>query len=761
VALAALAAVALALAQAPIPPPAALPSTPLPGAVPHPPALAARLAAAVAARERTAPPRTRHLRGDGTPRFTNRLALEASPYLLQHAHNPVDWYPWGDEAFTRARAEGKPILLSVGYSTCHWCHVMEEESFEDEEVAAAMNRSYVAVKVDREQRPDVDGIYMAAVQAMGVGGGWPMTVWLTSDGRPFYGGTYFPPRDGERGVKIGFLTLLGRLADAYRERSDAVAAAATDVTQRIQLGLDVRPGDALPGAEALQAAYADLRSRFDAANGGFGRAPKFPRPPELEHLLRYHRRTGAADARAMVERTLEAIAAGGIHDQLGGGFHRYATDAAWRVPHFEKMLYDNALLAVAYLEAYQVTGREDFAALVRETLAYLDGDLSDPGGGFWSATDADSEGEEGRYYLWAPAELAAVLDGDALRLATAYWAVGVAEVDGASVLLAPRPLPVVAAEIGIEAEGAALLLASARERLLAVRAARVPPHTDRKVIAAWNGLAISAFARAAQGLREPAYAERAARAASFIGRALVDDGRLQRSWLAGRTSGAAFLDDYAFLIAGLLDLYEATHDPRWLADALALERTLEGHYADPAGGFFLTADDHEALLVREKPAYDGAEPAGNSVALLNLLRLHELTGDDTFRVRAEAGLRAFAAPLAARPAGLVRMLGAVDFHDDRAKEIVVVTPGAGGDADVLLDRLGASFVPNRVLAVVREGAAQDALAALVPLVAEKTARGGRPTAYVCERRVCALPTADPDELARQLARVAPLGGGSP
>jgi uncharacterized protein len=757
-----LAAVALALLQAPLPRGAPSLASGLPEAAPFPPALAARLAAAALAEGASPAVRTRHRNADGSPRFTNRLVLEASPYLRQHAHNPVDWYPWGDDAFARARREKKPVLLSIGYSTCHWCHVMEEESFEDEEIAGELNRSYVAVKVDREQRPDLDGVYLAAVQAMGVGGGWPMTVWLTPEGRPFYGGTYFPPRDGDRGVRTGFLTLLRRIAEAYREKPEAVAAAAADATERVRLAVEAAPTDvADPGEVALRAAYAALRARFDAKHGGFGRAPKFPRPVELEFLLRYHRRTRDPQALAMVERTLEAMAAGGIRDQLGGGFHRYATDAAWHVPHFEKMLYDNALLVVAFLDAFQVTGRAEFADLARETLGYLTRELSDPAGGFWSAVDADSEGEEGRYYVWTPEELATVLDGDTLRLARAYWAVGEARIESGSVLLAPRPLAAVAGDLDLDAAHAAELLASARARLLAARGARVPPHTDRKVIAAWNGLAISAFARAAEVLREPALATRAAGAATFVLRALRAGGRLERSWFEGKTSGTAVLDDYAFLIAGLLDLYEATSEPRWLAEALTLEAALEAHYADPRGGFFLVADDHEALLVRDKPAYDGAEPSGNSVALLNLLRLHELSGDDRWRARAAAGLRAFAKPLAERPEGLVGMLAAVDFSTDRPKEIVIVTPAAGGDAEPLLARLGASFVPNRVVAVVREGAAERALAPLVPLVADKVALGGRATAYVCEARVCALPTADPAELGRQLARVAPLAPAAP
>jgi hypothetical protein len=693
-------------------------------------------------------PRTRHLAPDGSPRFTNRLALEESPYLLQHAHNPVDWYPWGEEAFARARAEGKPILLSVGYSTCHWCHVMEEESFEDEEIAAEMNADYVAIKVDRERRPDIDGVYMAAVQAMSGNGGWPMTVWLTPDRRPFYGGTYFPPRDGERGVRAGFLTLLRKLAAVYRERPADVAAAAADVTGRLERGLVPPPGGEMPDATLVTRAVAELKRSYDREHGGFGHAQKFPRPVDLELLLRYQRRTGDAEAGAMVAHTLEAMAAGGIHDQVGGGFHRYATDAAWRVPHFEKMLYDNALLAVAYLDGFQATGRADFAATARDTLDWVGREMTGPEGGFYSATDADSADGEGAYYRWTPDDLRAALAPADAALAGTYFGV-----DGPTILHVEQPL----AEVVPDPADAAPRLAAIRRSLLDVRATRTPPDTDRKIVTAWNGLMISAFARGASVLDEPAYAVQATRAATFVLDRLRTGGRLRRSALAGRASGDAYLDDYAFLVAGLLDLFEATFEPRWLDEALALQGVLDEHYGDAAaGGYFLTADDHEALLVREKPSDDGAEPSGNSVAAMNLLRLAELTGDDGFRAKADATLRAFERLLRGSPNASPRMLAAVDFASDRAKEIVIVTPAGDTDAGPLLAELRAAYVPNRVLAVVEEGGAARALAPRVPLVAEKLALDGKPTAYVCEHRVCRLPTTEPRVFAGELTRVEPL-----
>jgi len=729
----------------------------LPGAEVRVAALQARLQAALQAKGSAYRPRTRHLNADGTPAYTNRLILEDSPYLLQHAHNPVDWYPWGEEAFTRARQEHKPILLSVGYSTCHWCHVMEEESFEDDEIAAYINEHYIAIKVDRERRPDIDAVYMGAVQAIAGSGGWPMTVWLTPDRRPFYGGTYFPPRDGDRGVRIGFLTLLARLQDIYRQQPDRVAAAAADTVARLGRDRTVAPADQIPSAAVLRAAFTHLRAGFDAANGGFGGAPKFPRPVQLELLLRYHRRTGDADALEMVQRTLAAMASGGVYDQVGGGFHRYATDVGWLVPHFEKMLYDNALLAVAYLEAYQATGRPELARIAREILTYIQRDMTAPGGAFYSASDADSDGVEGKFFVWTPAEIDAVLSPEAARLAIAYYAVTApGSFDGANILHTPRPLALVTQDLGIDPAEADRLLASARAGLYAARKQRVAPHTDEKILVAWNGLMISAFARAARALGDDTYLQSASRAAQFILTRMIHDGRLQRSFFAGRASGSGYLDDYAFLVAALLDLYEATSDSTWLTSARALQDVLDQHFWDERGGYFLTADDDEALLVREKPAYDGAEPAGNSVAALNLLRFYELTGDERYRTRADQAFRAFSAAVTTDPTSAPRLLAALDFRLDRPKQIVIVTPGDISDAAPFLAVLAARFVPNRTVTVVQDGPARDELAKTVPLVAEKIAQGGKTTAYVCEQRVCALPTTDPETFARQIERTAPL-----
>ena len=736
----------LALAAAAGCRPADAPVAPLPGAPPFASDLAHRIAVTARERDRGAKPRARHLDPDGRPRYTNRLILETSPYLLQHAHNPVDWHPWGDEAFATARRDGKPVLLSIGYSTCHWCHVMEEESYEDEEIAAYLNEHFVAIKVDREERPDVDGVYMEAVQAMTGAGGWPLNVWLTADRQPFYGGTYFPPRDGVRGARTGFLTLLRTLADVYAREPSRAAAAAANVVARLRSGTEAAHGD-MPGAAAIRAGVASLAAGFDATWGGFGGAPKFPRPATLELLLRHHRRTGDQSSLAMVTTTLDRMAAGGIHDQLGGGFHRYATDERWRVPHFEKMLYDNAALAAVYLEAFQVTGREELAGVARDTLDWVARDMTAPEGGFYSATDADSPGGEGAYFLWAPDEIDAAVGDSRGRLVRAYFDV----VDAGSVLWRPRPLEEAAAAAGVPPATMAEAVAAARPALLTARSRREPPATDRKVLVAWNGLMLTAFARGALVLDDSRYLALARRAAAR----LTEARPLRHQIVDGRATGEPFLDDHAFLIAGLLDLFEVDADPRWLRQAVALQEALDANFADvERGGYFFTAARQEALLTRAKPDDDGALPAGNSVAALNLLRLAELTGEERYRERAEAAFRAFGRVVARAPGALPRMLVALDFFLDRAKEVVIVAPEKS-DAGALLAAVRRTFVPNRVI-VSTTADRVEALGALAPVVADKLAIGGRPTAYVCEARRCDLPATDPEVLARQLARVAPL-----
>jgi hypothetical protein len=735
------------------PPPPTI--TPLPGAEAFSGELQTRLAQALAAQGANHPPHTRHLRPDGSPQYTNRLVLEASPYLLQHAHNPVNWYPWGDEAFATATQLGRPVLLSVGYSTCHWCHVMEEESFEDEEIARYLNEHYVAIKVDREVRPDVDEAYISVVQALTGGGGWPMTVWLTPDRKPFYGGTYFPPRDGARGAGVGFLTVLQRLHDAFTTQPLEIATQATRIVAHVRQQAASAPGSALPGSTVLHAGFERWSAAFDAVHGGFYGAPKFPMPPVLDFFLRYHRRTGNAHALEMVTLTLEQMADGGIHDQIGGGFHRYATDAAWQVPHFEKMLYDNAQLARLYVAAYQVTRREPFARVARDVLDYVAREMTAPGGGFYGATDADSEGEEGRFFLWTPAEVRAALDAPQAEGVLAYYAVSESgNFAGQNILHVARPLSDVAASLGTTPEILTQRLTAARARLYAARQRRVPPHTDTKILAGWNGLMISAFARAGAILDDPAYVERARAAARFVLDHLRREGRLQRTWIEGAAHEDAFLDDYAFLAAGLLDLYEATFDLTWLGAAIELHETLARDFWDAEhGAFFLTDAAREVTLARTKPDDDGALPSGNAVAIEGLLRLAELTGDDRWRVRADRALQALAPQVERAPA----LLAALDFRLDRPKEIVIVRPTMTDEGvAALLATVRAVYLPNHVLTVVTEGAVLDRQRELIPLVGGKEAIDGVPTAYVCEQHVCAQPTSDPAVLAVQLAKVGSL-----
>ncbi len=732
----------------------------LPGASPPAEALAVSLRQAWRVRATGYRPRTRHLEPDGRPKYTNRLFLETSPYLRQHAHNPVNWYAWGDEAFEAARRQGRPVLLSVGYSTCHWCHVMEEESFEDEEIARFLNAGYVAIKVDREERPDIDAVYMNAVTALTGRGGWPMTVWLTSDRQPFFGGTYFPARDGDRGVRRGFLTILRELKDKYDGDPQRTRETARELTAHLERSLAGASagGDAAPDAAVLARAASEYRSRFDAAHGGTQGAPKFPSTFPVRFLLRHHRRTANAAFLDMAVRTLEGMAAGGIHDQIGGGFHRYATDEKWLVPHFEKMLYDNALLAVTYLEAYQATGRADFADVVRDVLDYVAREMTSPEGGFYSATDADSRdaaghAHEGTFFTWTPAEIERVLaKRDAALVGAHYGITPQGNFEGRTVLHVARSLDDVAKELGVPPGTARQTLENARRALYEARSRRPAPARDEKIIAAWNGLMISAFARAGSVLAEPARLKQAERAAAFVSRKLIRDGRLQRSFKDGRAQPGGFLDDHAFVIAALLDLHEATSAPRYLEEALSLQKSLDQHFRDPEGGYFMTSDDQERLLVREKPAYDGAEPSGSSVALMNLLRFHELTSDDRFRREAERLIFAFSSPLRSAPTSLSEMLLALDFKLGPTKEIVLVAPRSRAEVEPFLAKLRGAFVPNRVTLIAVEGPDLERQARRVPLLRGKVAARGKPTAYVCERGVCQLPTSSPDTFAAQIGK---------
>jgi uncharacterized protein YyaL (SSP411 family) len=664
---------------------------------------------------------------------TNRLARETSPYLLQHAHNPVDWYPWGEDAFARARAEDKPILLSVGYSACHWCHVMERESFENPDIAALMNRDFVNVKVDREERPDVDHIYMQAVQSMTGHGGWPMTVFLTPEGTPFYGGTYFPPQD--RHGLPGFPKLLAAITDAWRSRRGEVEQSARELTESLGQSERLRRAATLLTEEILFSAFQGVSAQFDEEWGGLGGAPKFPQPMIWEFVLRFWKRSRNPYAQRMVHTTLVRMARGGIYDHLGGGFARYSVDAHWLVPHFEKMLYDNAQLASLYLHAWLAFGDPECRRVCEETLDYVLRDMTDPAGGFYSAEDADSEGHEGKFYVWTPEEIRAVLGGDADR-ALAYWGVDRGpNFEGRSILyVAGQPEP--------EA------IAPLRQRLLQARSRRVRPGRDDKVLAGWNGLACRAFAEAGRALGRPDYVAAAVRNAEFVLGQMRQSGRLLRTWKGGRAHLKGYLEDHAMVAAALIDVYEATFDRHWLDAARDLaDDMLRLFWDDGLEGFYDTGDDHERLIVRPRNLFDNAVPSGSSVAIETLLRLAELTGESAWESRATAALRPMADLMGRHPTGFGRFLCALDFHLGPRVEVVLV--GAAGDGlEPLVSEVFGRFLPNRVVAGIVSGDRRGA--DRLPLLESREAVDGRATAYVCRNHACDLPATDRETLARQL-----------
>ncbi len=682
------------------------------------------------------------------PRTPNRLAREKSPYLLQHAHNPVDWYPWGDEAFARARAEDKPIFLSIGYSTCHWCHVMERESFESPEVAALMNAHFVCVKVDREERPDVDQVYMTALHAMGQGGGWPLTAILTPSLKPFWGGTYFAPR--ARAGRAGLMELIPRLSEAWHSERVAIESAGDQVMAALQSLGDVKH-DARPVQELSDAVAVFLERSFDGECGGFGNEPRFPSPANLHFLWRRWARgaRGAETARRMALAQLEAMRANGLHDHLGGGFHRYATDREWRIPHFEKMLYDQALLADAYLEAYAATGEARWADTARGVFEYVARDLTSPEGAFYSAEDADSEGEEGRFYAWTPAQLAGVLgaaDADLFAFHYGVDAHGNFE-HGTTVLHEAHE---------VADDVTAARLASMRARLLAARSQRVRPHRDDKVVTAWNGLFIHALAHGARVLREPALAERAMRAADFIwDHVRAADGTLLRRWRDGEAAGAGQLDDHAYYAHGCLELYAATHEPRWLERAVEVVGTWLAHFHDDTlgGCFDAPAGAEPGLgpdgLPRLKSTYDGAEWAGDSIASELLWRLGTLLDRAEWREQAEDAFAYHARRLATAPWAMPRMIAGMDLAAAGARHVVIVGERGMPATRALLDVLPARFRPD-VECVLVDEAARPILERVVPFAAALPLRDGRPTGYVCVQYACRQPVHEPQALAAEL-----------
>jgi uncharacterized protein YyaL (SSP411 family) len=689
----------------------------------------------------------------------NRLAASTSPYLLQHADNPVDWYPWSPEAFARAVAEDKPILLSIGYSACHWCHVMAHESFENPAIAAQLSRDFISIKVDREERPDVDAVYMEAVQAMTGHGGWPLTVFLTPAGEPFYGGTYFPPAP-RHGI-TAFPELLDALAQAWRSRRAEVADSAGRLTEALREATRLPAADDLPGPELVAAAARSLLAAFDPREGGFGRAPKFPQPANLAFLLgRAARSRDPAMLRAVTV-TLGAMARGGIWDHMGGGFHRYSVDARWAVPHFEKMLYDNAQLARIYLEAWQLTGEPLLRDVAEATLDYLLGEMTHPEGGFYAAQDADTSAGEGAFFAWTPAEVDAVLPAPEAAAAKAWFGIGPeGNFEHGSTVLATRRRPDwVARELGIDVGTLDARIRTARAALLAVRAGRERPGTDTKILTDWNGLAIDAFSRAGAVLGRPDYLAAAARAAdAVLARSRLADGGLAHTWKDGRAAVPAFVEDYAAMGGACLTLYEATFDPRWIEEARALAAGMIEQFGDPDGaGFYRTGPRHEALIARQKELVDGAVPSGNALAADLLLRLGALDGDGGMTARAEGVFRA-ALPFVDRsPSAFGALLAAMDNHLAGMREIAIVDvagSGAGIPASLstgalaLLDAVRARYLPGTVLACAREGDA-TALAA-VPLLAGRTSISDRAAAYLCRGHVCGLPVTEADALAAQL-----------
>ena len=669
---------------------------------------------------------------DEPARHANRLAAETSPYLLQHAHNPVDWYAWGEEALTRARAEQRPIFLSIGYAACHWCHVMERESFEDEATAAALNEGFVAIKVDREERPDLDAIYMDAVQQMTGHGGWPMSVFLTPEGKPFYGGTYFPP-EPRHGLP-SFRQVLEGVSRAWRAEREEVERAGSALAEQISERLaGAAAVDTPVSAGILDAALLVAQRDFDVRNGGWGRAPKFPQPMIIELLLRMYVASGDTGALATARRSLDAMAAGGIYDQLGGGFARYATDAIWLVPHFEKMLYDNAQLARVYVHAWQVTGEVRYREVAEETLAFVKRELLTTDGGFAASLDADTGGEEGATYVWSKAEIEAALGADAERFSRAYGVTEEGNWEGHNILTRAD-------------ESAAPDLANARARLLAVRQQRPQPARDGKVLTSWNGLMIAAFADAAAAFGDPRLADVAARAAGLIlDRVRDENGRLRRSWKDGHARHAALLEDHAHLAEGLLSLYEATSDERWFVAARELADTILARFADPQGGFFDTADDHEALITRPKGMQDNALPSGGAMASHALLRLAALTGEARYREAAERAV-AQVAPLAqSYPTAFAQWLNAVTLATGELLEIAIVGEPGAADTAALLGEVRSGYRP---LAVVAAGESEGSA---VPLLHDRPMRDGRATAYVCRNFACRAPVTEPADLAEQLA----------
>src|SRR6266498_4405697 len=677
--------------------------------------------------------------------FTNRLVNETSPYLIQHANNPVDWYPWCDEAFEKARKEDKPIFLSIGYSACHCCHVQMHESFENEETARIMNENFVNIKVDREERPDIDNIYMTAVQAMTGGGGWPMTVFMSADGVPFYGGTYFPPTP--RYQMPAFTQVLLSVADAYKNRRSELLEAGKNLLEHMRAASASRLADGQISYELLDEAYATLRDQFDHTYGGFGHAPKFPQQMTYEFLLRYAQRTGTQDAWDMLSQTLRAMAAGGMYDQLGGGFHRYSVDERWLVPHFEKMLYDNALLARVYTEAFLATGNEFYKRIAVETLDYVTREMTDKEGGFYSTQDADSEGEEGKFFVWTPEEVTALLGEEDARLFNRYFDVSeMGNFEGHSILRVDEDIDVIARLMRVSRERLAEVIERGRKVLFDAREKRVKPYRDEKILTAWNGLMMRSFAEASRAFDRKDYLELAVRNADFLLTRLRRDGRLLRTHKDGESKLNGYLEDYAYVVDGLLALYEASFDPRWFEEARALAETMIAQFWDAeAGGFFFTSADHERLITRAKDFYDNAIPSGNSVAASALIRLSLLTGVDRYRGMAEMILRLVKPAMMRAPSAFGRMLSALDLFLASPYEIAIIGAPEAPETRAMVDLVFKRYLPNKVVAFAPD--ADSKASQTVKLLEGRGRIDGKATAYVCRNFYCEAPQTSAEGLA--------------
>lgn len=706
---------------------------------------------------------------DGGPEY-NRLVFESSPYLLQHAGNPVDWYPWGPEAFEKARKENKPVFLSVGYSTCHWCHVMERESFEIDEIGALLNKHFVSIKLDREERPDLDKVYMMFIQALpGVGGGWPMSVWMTADRQPFYGGTYFPPK--KQYGRPSFTEIINRIAEAWENDKQQLLTVGSNfekemrswASQATQTAVDIDKSQ-------LDEAYKTIKGSYEPVYGGFAQGPKFPRPAAPNFLLRYYHRTDTKEALDMTLFTLKKMADGGMYDHIGGGFHRYSVDALWHVPHFEKMLYDQGQLVGTYMDAYQITGESRYADVARDILKYVKRDMTGEHGQFFSAEDADSaipgnpkEEAEGAFYVWAYDEIQETIGEENAAVFNDYYGVKKdgnvasdphAEFRGKNVLIVSNTLETTASKFGRTPEQVKTLLADARAKLFTVREKRPRPHLDDKTLTAWNGLMISAFARAGQILDESGYIEDAKRAADFMRSHLFDakKGTLLRRYRKGNSAIDGYVDDYAFFIQGLLDLYEASFDIEYLKWAVALQEKQNELFWDPnAGGYYNTSGADDSVLVRLKESYDGAEPSPNSIALMNLLRLAQMTGNDTFKQFAEKTLAAFSNRIKEAPYALPQMMAAFDFYLDKPMQVIIAGKPEAKDTRALLSAVHDRFFPNKVLLLADGAKGQETLAGYVPFFSDLSMIEDKATAYICENYACQLPTHDVETVVKMLS----------